>query len=224
MANITCSEERPAMCINLDWTIVITENSSSVLDRNHLTSMAQEDLQHTADRISFFLDVVTGMITEVEWNDGHAAIFPIAPNEEDRSADAIDIADNEQNDDWSDSFVPANDPSDDADWQMEDLLALLNDLGRIGHQGITEIDLKAGTCNLSDGTIVRMTDRDSLIERVNNHLGLLESAAMFKTGFPIIHSSNHVLRLNTERILDIKHGTAIALTMMNLRLAGYRPA
>lgn len=205
------------MCIDLDWTTTLAENSSFVLDRNHLMNMARDDFHHAADRISSFLDAIIGMNTEVEWNDGHAEIFPLILNGWDEQVDAVSVTDNGQNDERNDSYVPANDPYDDADWQVEDLLALLDNLGRIGHQGVIGINFKAGTCNLSDGTVIRMTGWNPLVERINNHLNLLESAAMFKTGFPTIRSSNHTLRLDTERILDIKHGTVIALGMVRLR-------
>ncbi|RSX52964.1 hypothetical protein [Bifidobacterium samirii] len=198
------------MFIDLDWTTVITADSSLVLDRNHLASMSRASLRRAADRVASFLDAVLATDTEIDWNDGRVELFLSATGDQEPE----DIG---QSAGWGDSFVEANDPSDDTEWQVESLLALLADLGRIGRLGVEGIDLKAGTCTPSDKTVINMAGWDPLVEQVNTYLDLLDNASAFRTGFVTIRSEHRVLQLDAEHVRDITCGTAIALGLVTLR-------
>lgn len=191
------------MCIYLEWTTDIRVDSYDVLDHDHLESMAREDCRRATERLQSFIDAVIGADTDIDRINGRTMISAFEPDEPEQTEH-----------DWSESFVTAS--CDDAEWLMDDLLALLDNLAHIGRQGITSIDFPAGTCTLPDGSRIRMASWDRMAGPVNDHLATLEAAASSITGFLAIRSSGHTLPLTAGWMLDLKRGLAIALDVMRI--------
>ncbi|MBT1171755.1 hypothetical protein [Bifidobacterium sp. SO4] len=191
------------MCIYLEWTTDIGVDSYDVLDHNHLESMTREDRRHATERLQSFIDAVIGADTDIDRLNGRTMISAFEPDEPEQTKH-----------DWCESFVPAS--GDDAEWRMDDLLALLDGLARIGRQGVTNIDFHAGTCVLPDGSRVRVASWEQMTEPVNDHLAALEAATTCATGFLTIQSSGHTLPLTAGWMRDLKRGLTVALDVVRI--------
>lgn len=192
------------MCIYLEWTTDIRVDSYDVLDHDHLESMAREDRRHATERLQAFIDAVIGADTDIDRINGRTMISAFEPDEPEQTEH-----------DWRKSFVAAS-SCDDAEWRMDDLLALLDNLARIGGQGITGIDFSAGTCALPDESRVRTASWEQMVEPVNDHLATLESATTCTTGFLTIQSSSHTLPLTAGWMRDLKRGLTVALDVVRI--------
>ncbi|NEG89644.1 hypothetical protein [Bifidobacterium aerophilum] len=192
------------MCTYLEWTTDIKVDSYDVLDHDHLESMAREDRRHATEHLQAFIDAVIGADTDIDRINGRTMISAFESDEPEQTEH-----------DWWKSFVAAS-SCDDAEWRMDDLLALLDNLARIGRQGITGINFSAGTCALPDGSRVRMARWEQMVEPVNDHLATLESATTCATGFLTIQSSSHTLPLTAGWMRDLKRGLTVALDVVRI--------